>query len=78
LSDPHPAIHLRAAVTNGTGANDDDNSEKDFSFRAVGRPFRPTAWRDRWPIEVSANAFVGRQPHNPLGGQTGSFSGTTG
>ena len=47
LSDPHPAIHLRAAVTNGTGDGDDDNSEKDFSFRAVGRPFRPTAWRDR-------------------------------
>ncbi len=73
LSDPHPAIHLRAAVTNGTGDGDDDNSEKDFSFRTVGRPFRPTAWRDRWPIEVGANASVGRQPHNPLGGRTRLF-----
>ncbi len=73
FSDPHPAVHLRAAVTNGTGANDDDNSKKDFSFRAVGRPFQPAAWRDRWPIEVGANASVGRQPHNPVGGRTRFF-----
>jgi hypothetical protein len=70
FSDPHPAIHLRASVTNGNGTNDDDNNEKDFSLRVAGKPFQAARWHQGWPIEAAGNVSIGRQPHNASGGLT--------
>ena len=73
FSDPHPAVRLRGSITNGTGTESDNNSEKDFTLRITGRPFRLIATQNRWPLFVGGNVSVGRQPHNPLGGRTRLF-----
>ena len=73
FSDPHPAVRLRGSITNGTGTENDNNSEKDFTLRMTGRPFRLLATQSRWPLIVGGNVSIGRQPHNPLGGRTRLF-----
>ena len=75
FSDPaaNVPVTLEFSVTNGTGRNDDNNDDKDFALRVIGRPFRGTSWENILPIEVAGNFTLGKQPRNDNGARTRLF-----
>ncbi|MFQ5692841.1 MAG: porin [Nitrospinota bacterium] len=68
-----PQLSYEASVSNGTGRSGDDNSDKDYALRLIGRPFQETSWEKVLPIEVAANVAFGNQPFNARGGRTRLF-----
>ena len=73
FGDLHPAFGYEASITNGNGLDDDNNDEKDYTLRLIGRPFKGTAWEKVLPIEVAGNFSIGDQPFNAGGGRTRLF-----
>ncbi|MFQ5692526.1 MAG: porin [Nitrospinota bacterium] len=73
FGDLTPRFSYEASVSNGTGRASDNNDEKDFAIRLIGRPFKGTPWAGTLPIEVAVNAAFGDQPFSATGGRVRLF-----
>jgi hypothetical protein len=75
FSDPaaNMPVTLEFSVTNGTRRSNDNNDDKDFALRVIGRPFQGTSWKNVLPIEMAGNFTLGKQPFNANGARTRLF-----
>lgn len=69
----HPMFGYQASVSNGTGRNNDNNSEKDYALRLTLKPFTGTPSQKTFPVEISGNFSAGDQPNSGNGARTRLF-----